>query len=282
MEFVTYPSADQFLHDVQSELERHEAENSLPLGLALGMRRTSASRGEAPFLAAVKDQRSWSLAALMTPPHPLIIAAAPGCPASAFPTLAAHLRQTGHPVSGVVGAPDTAAAFAVEWTRVSDTAIHHTTRQRVYRLTAVSDDLALTEGHLRRATRADLDLVGDWFTAFQVEVLDEMNRERSLRAATHRVEQGEIYLWEDSEPRGMAGRSRPTRNTITVNAVYTPPQWRRQGIATTAVAELSRALLSEGYSMCVLYTDLANPTSNSIYQRIGYEPVSDSAHLHFG
>jgi predicted GNAT family acetyltransferase len=79
----------------------------------------------------------------------------------------------------------------------------------------------------------------------------------------------------------MAGRARPTRSTITVNAVYTPPELRRQGFATAAVAALSRALLAEGYPSCVLYTDLANPTSNSIYRRIGYEPVADAVRWFF-
>jgi predicted GNAT family acetyltransferase len=67
-----------------------------------------------------------------------------------------------------------------------------------------------------------------------------------------------------------------------VNSVYTPPELRRQGYATAAVAELSRVLLAEGYPACVLYTDLANPTSNSIYQRIGYEPVADAVRWFFG
>ena len=66
-----------------------------------------------------------------------------------------------------------------------------------------------------------------------------------------------------------------------MNAVYTPPEWRGRGYATAAVATLSSELLGEGYAMCVLYTDLANPTSNRIYRRIGYEAVCDSLHLRF-
>jgi hypothetical protein len=40
---------------------------------------------------------------------------------------------------------------------------------------------------------------------------------------------------------------------------------------------LSRQLLGEGNRFCCLYTDLDNPTSNAIYARIGYRPVSDAS-----
>jgi predicted GNAT family acetyltransferase len=281
VEVVTYSSAGAFLRDTQAWLERSEAENALILGLAqaLGAARDLPTE---PFLASVRDRDALSLAALMTPPYPLAIAESPGDTAPSLAALADHLHAAGHKVSGVVAAPDTAAAFSAEWKRVSGHEVRSTVRQRMYRLTAVRENLRKHEGRLRRATHADLELVGEWIAAFSNEALNDADHERARRLATTRVERGELYLWEDSEPRGMVGRARPTRNTIAVNAVYTPPAWRNQGIASAAVAALSTELLREGYSMCVLYTDLANPTSNSIYQRIGYEPVGDSVHLEFG
>ncbi len=75
----------------------------------------------------------------------------------------------------------------------------------------------------------------------------------------------------------MAARARPTAHGIAVNAVYTPPEWRGRGYATSSVSQLSARLLEEGYEFCVLYTDLANPTSNAIYARIGYRGVRDFA-----
>ena len=41
------------------------------------------------------------------------------------------------------------------------------------------------------------------------------------------------------------------------------------------VADLSQMLLDKGFKYCLLFTDLANPTSNNIYRQIGYQPVSD-------
>jgi len=80
----------------------------------------------------------------------------------------------------------------------------------------------------------------------------------------------------------MAGASGQTPSGIRINWVYTPNHLRGRGYASAIVATLSQKLLEEGRQFCFLYTDLANPTSNSIYQRIGYVPVCDSAQHTFG
>jgi uncharacterized protein len=80
----------------------------------------------------------------------------------------------------------------------------------------------------------------------------------------------------------MAAASRDTGHGIAINYVYTPPQHRCCGYATSCVAELTQRQLASGKSFCCLYTDLANPTSNSIYQRIGYQPVCDAQMWLFG
>jgi predicted GNAT family acetyltransferase len=64
--------------------------------------------------------------------------------------------------------------------------------------------------------------------------------------------------------------------------VYTPPEWRGKGYASACVAALSQLCLDSGYQFCMLYTDLANPTSNSIYQKIGYQPIGESREYRFG
>jgi predicted GNAT family acetyltransferase len=79
----------------------------------------------------------------------------------------------------------------------------------------------------------------------------------------------------------MAATTRPTRSGCSINTVYTPPRHRRRGYATAAVAALSDALLKGGRRFCCLYTDAANPTSNSIYAKIGYRPIRDDAELAF-
>jgi predicted GNAT family acetyltransferase len=66
-----------------------------------------------------------------------------------------------------------------------------------------------------------------------------------------------------------------TPSGIRIGPVYTPPELRGRGYASALVAELTRRLIAGGRQFCFLFTDLANPTSNSIYQRVGYRPVTD-------
>jgi hypothetical protein len=80
-------------------------------------------------------------------------------------------------------------------------------------------------------------------------------------------------------PVTIAALARSTRRGVTVNAVYTPPEQRGRGHASALVAALSEEGLRRGKEFCVLYTDLANPTSNAIYQRIGYRPIARSKML---
>ena len=84
-----------------------------------------------------------------------------------------------------------------------------------------------------------------------------------------------LYLWDDGRPVSLAGYSGPTPHGIRVGPVYTPPAQRGNGYASACVAALSQLLLDGGRAHCFLFTDLGNPTSNHIYQAIGYWPVCD-------
>jgi predicted GNAT family acetyltransferase len=95
--------------------------------------------------------------------------------------------------------------------------------------------------------------------------------------------QRSLYFWEiEGEPTAMAGVGSPTPSGIRVSAVYTPPERRGNGFATSLVAELSRRELVAGRRFCFLFTDLANPVSNRIYRRIGYLLVSKASEYRFG
>lgn len=126
-----------------------------------------------------------------------------------------------------------------------------------------------------------------WVTAFVSEALREPDptRVEQLVDAHPWPERRSIFLCEDGQPPrpvSMAAFTGPTPNGIRVDAVYTPPEQRRRGYATACVAALSQWLLHSGHRYCFLYTDLSNPTSNHIYQTIGYEPVCDVDEYKFG
>ncbi len=98
----------------------------------------------------------------------------------------------------------------------------------------------------------------------------------------YRISAKKLYVLEDDGiPVSMAGYTREMQTAIGVAFVYTPPYYRGKGYASSCVAQISQMALDKGYTKCVLYTDLLNPTSNSIYQKIGYVPICDSLMLKF-
>jgi predicted GNAT family acetyltransferase len=128
---------------------------------------------------------------------------------------------------------------------------------------------------MRLAAAEDLDILTQWQTSFLQEALGEYKPEMARRSSERRIATGEAFIWDDNGPVAMAVKTRPTPHGCTVSGVYTPPELRGRGYASSCVAALSQHLLDAGKQFCNLFTDLANPTSNSIYQKIGYEPVCD-------
>ena len=135
-------------------------------------------------------------------------------------------------------------------------------------------------GNLRQATAAERELLIAWCRALIAEALpdEEQNEENTIDRLLHR---GSLYVWHDQLPVSMANYTEPTPNGIGINLVYTPPEFRRHGYASACVAALSQYLLDRGYRYCFLFTDLANPTSNKIYQTLGYQAVGDLSNYWF-
>jgi hypothetical protein len=132
-------------------------------------------------------------------------------------------------------------------------------------------------GRLRRATEADRPLLEDWLAAFFAEAVPGEAGTASawVTEALHSTTRG-VYLWEvEGKPVSLAGHSGPTPNGMRIGPVYTPPALRAHGYASAVTAALSQLLLDQGRRFCFLFTNLANPTSNKIYQAIGYRPVID-------
>jgi hypothetical protein len=130
---------------------------------------------------------------------------------------------------------------------------------------------------MRLATLDDQESIFQWMDAFGIEVneLHAIPRERLIK----RLTLNQFHLWDDGKPLAIAGWTGRTPNGVRINAVYTPPEFRRRGYASNLVAALSQKMLNEGRTFCFLYTDASNPISNKIYERIGYEFVSDWVNL---
>jgi predicted GNAT family acetyltransferase len=129
-------------------------------------------------------------------------------------------------------------------------------------------------------TDEHLDLVTPWHDDFNRSVGQPVEDPR--RSVTRILEEGRMFGWEvEGRLCALAASSGATPNGMRINHVYTPPEFRGRGYASNLVAALSRRLLEGGRTFCSLFTDLANPTSNKIYQQIGYRTVADFRHWEF-
>ena len=273
-------SPAEFLETAGPLLAVDEARHNLILGLA-------STLAEHPSLYS--DHQLWVVerageivgAALRTPPRGLVLAQ----PATGG-ALTALVDAIEDDLPGVVGARPEVEDFARLWHAKTGMSANAKVEQGIYALAAVqSADRPGPDGAPRLATRSDWRLLIEWWKAFVIEAVHEDNPD--LDEIGHAVEyrltdpHAGFLLWDDNAVVSLAGYGGRTPNGIRIGPVYTPPEQRGHGNASALVAALSRERLAAGNRFCFLYTDLANPTSNAIYRRIGYEQVCESAEIGF-
>jgi predicted GNAT family acetyltransferase len=270
-----FDHAQEFLAQAGAYLGAREAEHNLLLGLAGDLTARPNLYGSAPYFAAVQRDGAVVAAALRTPPHNLVLSEV--TEPAAVDALANDAAEAFGELPGVVGPNEASRRFAELWSQASGRRAERAMAERIFRAETVRAPQAVP-GSMRRATAADRSLLVEWYAAFQEEAMGGRTfrpAEDAVEDYLSRGEDGGLYLWENGEPVSLAGCGSPTPNGIRVGPVYTPPARRGRGYASALTAQLTSLLLSSGRRFCFLFTDLANPTSNRIYQRIGYEPVSD-------
>jgi predicted GNAT family acetyltransferase len=284
MRVERFDDAAAFLAKAEPLLLSDEARHNLILGIAGTIRDSPDIYPLRSLWVASKEGRPVG-AALRTPPYNLILAR-PESP-YALDALAGEIAEE---LPGVNGCVPEAEEFAELWAGRTGARPRTNMRQGVYALEEVQP-LAAVPGSARVATAEDRELVLRWWLAFGEEVLHEggPGRENAEAMVDHRLAAANrgILLWEDGGGVvSFAGWGGATPNGIRVGPVYTPPELRGRGYATALTAELSQGLLEGrlfegGRRFCFLYTDLANPTSNAIYERIGYRRAAESAEILF-
>ncbi len=274
MELTIYDNASDFLAQTQAHLAADEASNNLILGVCLRLKQFPERIEQQPYLATVTQGSHIILIAVMTPPYNLIVYATQPDIEVAADLLCQNLIATQWPFPGVVGPIEAAKSVAIAWTELTGGRYEVAMRQRIYALHAVNPPRPAA-GQLRVATESDITWLSEWIDQFHIEAMNEHQPEKARSTAEQKTRDGDLYIWENEISCAMAVKTRPLLKSIAVSLVYTPPELRGQGYASACVAGLSQLLLDEGWQFCTLFTDLANPTSNSIYQRIGYKPVGD-------
>jgi RimJ/RimL family protein N-acetyltransferase len=259
----------------------HPARNTILLGAAetLRARGLTAFGPDSPLFGWWQPPGTGVISAafLHTPPFPVALTSMPAETAAA---LAHELARRGRPLSGVNGDLPVATAFAAAWHELTGDAVEESMRSRLYQLGRLWPPEPFPPGQARVAGPADRSLLIAWSEAFHDEA--QTGDREVTRLVDDRLSYRGYTLWEQAgQPMSLAGLTRQVAGQVRVGPVYTPPGQRGRGYGGAATWAVSQAALDAGAAQVVLFTDLANPTSNALYQRLGYQPVADRLVLAF-
>lgn len=265
-----------FSKRVTDYLSRHEAENNLPLSVVADIATPAAGRYlGARVSLAVDDSGAPHSCLIWTPPFNLLVCY--GDEPRGRTLLLEALSNLGETPPGVTGPEPTAGEVAGWLARRGGLESERRMQQGVYSLRAVTPGQRAT-GTVRQLQASDADRFVPWLHAFAAEVgdhprsADEIWR-TFMESATRR-----LLIYEvQGEPTCLVGVGGSTPNGRRIGPVYTPPEQRSRGYAEALVARVCQELLAGGTRFCFLYTDLDNPTANSVYRRVGFEQILESA-----
>jgi predicted GNAT family acetyltransferase len=274
---VRHDNAFAFGERASPWLLQAEAENNLLLSIIEQLKANPPTYDQ-PYLATVEENGHLAGCAFRTPPHKLGLTRMPH---GAVPMLINDVAQMYDELPAVLGPEPCVRMFADGWGAIRGALVRTGMRHRIYELDEVQFPEQMPTGEMRLAARRDLDLVVTWLHEFGREA--KVGTVNTAAFVEGHINNKTLFLWEDEgEPRTSAVYAGKTPHGVRIGFVYTPPQFRRRGYASACVATASKRALDNGVEFCCLYTDLNNPTSNDIYQRIGYVPVCDVTDYEFG
>lgn len=283
MQVRRHTEPERFLATIDGGDTLFEARNNLVFGVA-GTLIQRPGLYETFHLWTVQDDDTLLAAGVHTPPWRPALADA-GDPA-AVALLADAMHEDVGAIEGVLGNLPTVDWFADAWVGLTGATREVVMREGVFRLESVAG-VPIPEGSARPATGADTELMVQWFMDFLAEALphEPPNEDQARQGVAMRLDDNPtngLWVWEVAgEVVALSGFGGPTPHGVRIGPVYTPPENRGRGYATALVAAQSQWLLDTGRRFCFLFTDLANPTSNAIYERIGYRKVAEAMDYRF-
>jgi uncharacterized protein len=262
---------------VRKYLYSREAQNALLLGLWETCDRSSS------YLISLKDvNNEISLVAIyVSAPYKNLILSHTNL---TDPTVLINkLIELKTDLGGIVGPESFVKPFVVAWSAKTKQKSQLVMEQMLYELTVLKEPSGI-EGKARLLNKKDYELQTDWNIAFRAESLplEPLRRVDAEKAAQMAIVNQDTFVWEvKGEAVSSAQIARPTENTMTIRFVYTPPAYRKKGYGSAVTAVASSEIMKRGKKSCLLYTDAKNPTSNKIYQNLGYSWICNSIYYRF-
>jgi hypothetical protein len=272
---VEHSAPRSFAAAVLASLLTGEAANCIQIGLAQRLAERdyaplSSDELDRPLLLTVESDGRTDLVAIQTHRSKMLVSQGSD---GAMSCLARGLAARGWTGRQIIGLAPSAQFLAAEYSRQSARAARLAVRLRTFELTGVQWP-PHAPGIMRLCDAPDREILAQFSRDFAAEI-QESSTENDLARADRMIRERRAFFWVDGQPVALAGRAASTPNGVRISSVYTPPEFRRRGYASMLVAHLTQRLLDEGRKFVFLNTDQANPTSNNIYQKIGYRLVCD-------
>jgi predicted GNAT family acetyltransferase len=275
-------SVDEYASAVHAFLEQDPCARNVLLSIIESVRAGAGSyTAPASFWWVTGDSGAVVGAASWTPPYALLVS---GMPLEAAPDVAAAMVERARALHlqphGVNGPEAAARAVAAAWTAATGDVIE---RERLILLNELGRliDVPVPSGSRRRASREDVPLLAEWLESFGREI-DQIVGADPAAVALRMVQAGGYDLWIDAgQPVCLVGH-RVAGRVLRVGPVYTPPPHRNRGYGRRLTYEVTAAALAlPDVDGAMLFTDAANPVSNSIYRQAGYEPRERHTEIEF-
>jgi predicted GNAT family acetyltransferase len=271
MKLYHFQQIRSFYHRAKDYLFTDAAQHHLLLRISHTLIEHPERYALPPYLSIVESQNFIVGVAIQTPPYGLVLSRIQDL--HALDLMIENLSQNQIKLPTVSGLPTETKAFVEKWHTVTQQSYHLERQLRIHCLTQVNP-MNKSSGSLRLATLKDRPLLLEWCQAF-LEESSPNSPENVEHLVDFHLTQNSIYIWQDSTPVSIVCGSGNMATGGNITLVYTPPQYRQKGYASSCVATLTQRLLNQDYPYCYLFTDLANPTSNHIYHQIGYQPICD-------
>lgn len=280
MKIIKHETIEEFLLHNEELLLKNESFYNLILGLAYGIQKKTVTV-TSPLYYSIEDNKTIIACALRSNlDKPLAITE---MPQEAIAILIQNLLKYNVDLAGVVGEEKAATYFRDQW--IENKALTSKVRIHlgVYECKKVISK-EINES-LVLASNEHKDIAKDYIANFCKECFpnEVISNEEIERMVNRNIENKSLYLLQNNSNQlvSMAGNVRSSINSGTISLVYTPTELRGKGHGSAVVSLLSEKLIREGKKFTNLFTDLTNPTSNSIYQKIGYVKIGQNIHFDF-